>query len=100
MVEGGGGGLDIGGDWRTGMGGGVDRDWHGDESGVWTDCCFLLIKLGRRGGGMFCTSGSCAFLKKPCWDVDFTRAGRRGELPRTVAYNLSRTCLLPAFTIA
>ena len=28
---------------------------------------------------MFCMSGSCAFLKELCWDVDFTRAGRCGH---------------------
>ena len=41
MVEGGVGGLEMGGDWRAGMGGGVNRDGHGDESGVWTDFYFL-----------------------------------------------------------
>ena len=66
-------------DWRAGMGGGVDRDGHGDESGVWTDYCFLLFRLGRRGGGMFRMSGSCAFLKELCRDVNFTRAGRCGD---------------------
>lgn len=101
MVERGVGGLEIGRNWRAGMGGGVDRDGHGDESGVWTDYCFLLFKLGRRRGGMFCMSGGCPFLIELCWDIDFTRQmwrpGRSGELPRTVAYSFGRTYLLPAF---
>lgn len=56
MVERGGGGFEMGGDWGAGVGGGVDRDGHGGESGVWTDCCFFLSNLGRRGSGKFCMS--------------------------------------------
>ena len=31
MVEGGGGGFEIGRNWGAGNGGGIDRDGHGDE---------------------------------------------------------------------